>query len=237
MLSVVIPAYNEEERLPRYLKEWMEFLDNKGSAYEIIVVNDGSTDHLINVLAEWDEYGKKFRVISQENKGKGSAVRTGMLAAKGDIRLFCDADGSTPVIELAKLLLKYDPKTSPIIIGSRRVIDGENIVHRDPLRHLAGRVFAFILRLITNLRFFDTQCGFKLFSGAAADKIFSISIINGWVFDVEILSLARKCGFAVTEVPISWTHKEGSKVRLASDGVVMLVDAIKIRYRMSRMNI
>lgn len=237
MISIVIPAYNEIDRLPRYLKEWMIFLDNLDKRYEIIIVDDGSTDGLKTKLESWSEYGEKFVVISQTNQGKGAAVKKGVLESSGDLILFCDADGATPVGEISSLLSCFDDEKYPIVIGSRQIVFGRNVIRRNKIRHLAGRVFAFFMLLITGLKVHDTQCGFKLFSKDAAHKIFALSSTKGWAFDVELLLLAKELGFGVCEVPISWVHQPGSKVRFFRDGFLMFIEVIKIYNRVSNIKL
>jgi dolichyl-phosphate beta-glucosyltransferase len=212
--SVVIPAYNEEKRIQETLFEADRYLSRQKYAYEIIVVDDGSTDKTFEIVENLKSRIKNLIILkNKNNQGKGSAVRQGMLAAKGAYRLFADADNSTPIIELEKLLPfaeKYD-----IIIGSRGM-KGADIISSQPWpRKFLGNCYGLAVKIFAGLGgFYDTQCGFKIFSAKSADDIFSKCKINGWSFDVEALIMAKKLGYSVKEVPIIWSNRPGTKVRI-----------------------
>jgi dolichyl-phosphate beta-glucosyltransferase len=235
-VSIVIPAYNEASRLGRTLSDVVGFLSDYGAA-ELLVVDDGSTDgtgeaaeryltaHVGRALA--------WRVIRlASNHGKGYAVRQGLLAARAPVALFSDADLSTPITELPKLV---DPITSghcDIVFGSR-AINRRLIETRQPFyRDRAGRLFNATLRLATGLPFLDTQCGFKAFRLSVCRAILQSAVVDRFGFDVELLFVAYRGGLRLQEVPVRWHHHEGSKVRLSRDGPRMLADIVLVRRRM-----
>lgn len=223
MLSVVIPAYNEESRLPATLEALQECLF--GREYEVIVVDDGSSDHTVEVA---EKFG--CRVVRHPcNVGKGAAVKSGVLASKGSLVLVTDADLAAPVSELPKLEKALETGAD-VVIGSREA--PRAVVKRSSLkRKLAGKAFNLLVRLLTGMPYRDTQCGFKLFRGEAARALFSLAECRGFCFDVEVLLLARKLGFRVEEVGVEWHDKPGSKVRLLRDGWKMLRNLLGIRRR------
>ncbi|MEM4282384.1 MAG: glycosyltransferase family 2 protein [Candidatus Woesearchaeota archaeon] len=223
-LSVIIPAYNEEKRIGNTLKRISSFLDKKKFSYEILVVNDGSSDKTLDVACRF----KNVKVISYDkNRGKGYAVRKGMLAARGDLLLFSDADLSTPIEELDRFLRFID--AYDIVIASR-ALKGANIKLRQPFyREFIGKLFNALVQLLVLRGIKDTQCGFKLFTRSAAKKIFSKQCINGFGFDVEVLYLARKYNLKIKELPVTWVNSADSKVRLVRDAIRMLRDMLQIK--------
>ncbi|RMD87247.1 MAG: glycosyltransferase family 2 protein [Candidatus Dadabacteria bacterium] len=227
-LSIIIPAFNEEKRLPAFMRSIISYLKAKEISAEIIVVDDGSEDGTSEVAEKfksmWD--GSIILERLEYNMGKGFAVRHGMLKAKGRYRLFCDADGSTPIEELDRLMLQMKETGSDIAIGSRAIKSDDTKVIARWYRKLSGRIFNFIMNLIIVPDIKDTQCGFKLFTQRSAEAIFSLSFVNGFAFDIEVLFLARKLGFKVIEVPINWHHVHGSKVSLIYDSPSMVFDAL-----------
>lgn len=224
MLSVVIPAYNEDHRLGPTLEQVLAFLDARGGDYEVLVVDDGSTDETA-ALAE--SYGVK--VLRQpDNRGKGAAVRAGMLAAAGDPILFSDADLATPIEELAKLEAAL-AAGADIAIASRAVEGADIRTRQHVLRELSGRFFNLLVRATGAGPFLDTQCGFKLFSRAAARDVFSRAQVDGFAFDVEALLLARG-RYRVVEVPVAWHHVEESKVS-GFAGAKAFLDMLTLRWR------
>lgn len=225
LLSIIIPAYNEEYRLPNTLQKILAYLVDFDYSYEIIVVDDGSKDKTSEVAKQFEN----VRVITlNPNQGKGAAVRAGMLAAKGDYRLFSDADLSTPIYEIPKVLepLKdgYD-----ICVGSR-AIDSELIkLHQPFYREFMGKTFNKIVQFLVVKGIKDTQCGFKAFTAGAAENVFSKSLINGFSFDVEILYLAKLAGLKIKETPVEWYNDERSKVDPIKDSFKMLTEIFRIR--------
>lgn len=230
--SVTIPAYNEAERLPRYLEEVVAFFDGRGEPYEVLVVDDGSTDDTAARAERIGGLHPAVRVIRLgENRGKGAAVRTGMLAARGRYRLFTDADGSTPIAELKRL----EPALSAgadLVIASRVLVDPAVSVVTRRHRVAIGRLFNWIVARLGLRGVADSQCGFKLFRGAVAEKLFAPLRTRGFGFDVELLLRARRAGYGIVEVAVNWTDQPGSKVGVVTDGPRMLAQIVLARLRL-----
>jgi dolichyl-phosphate beta-glucosyltransferase len=228
--TIVIAAYNEEKRLAHSLRQIQAYQSAKGRPAEIIVVDDGSTDNtaLLVLILSLEVQG--LRLISYpENRGKGYALRTGVLASRRSLVLLADADFSTPIEELETLRPHIAPHAHQVAIGSRALALSE-IARAQPIwRRGMGRMFNRIVRLLVIDGFHDTQCGFKLFTGEAARALFAAARIDRFAYDVEILALARKKGYRIAEVPIKWTDCSGSKVRPIQDSLQMLADLVKIR--------
>ena len=234
-LSVVIPAYNEQERLPSTLERVAEYFAAwAGRQVEVIVVDDGSSDATAAISRDAARRlarpGLSFRVIDNPgNRGKGYTVRHGMLEAAGDWVLFSDADLSAPIEEVEKLIDAVETSGADIAIGSRG-IDRSLIGERQPpARELMGRFFNLFVRAVTGLGFADTQCGFKLFSRAAAQAVFSRQFLERFGFDVEILYIARRAGLRIVEVPVVWNDVEGTKVSLLA-GADGFADVLRVRW-------
>ncbi|MBI2453017.1 MAG: glycosyltransferase family 2 protein, partial [Parcubacteria group bacterium] len=215
-LSVVIPAYNEAKRLLNTLVAADEYLRRQSYEYEILVVNDGSKDNTADVVRQAEAFIKNLRLIDErENHGKGYAVRKGMLEAKGDYRLFTDADNSTSLDQVEKMWPEFE-KGFDVVIGSRDIKGAELPVPQSWLRMRLGDIFNIIVQITSGLwGIWDTQCGFKGFTRKAAEELFSRATIERWAFDVEILALARKLGFRIREIPVRWVNDPNSKVRLS----------------------
>jgi dolichyl-phosphate beta-glucosyltransferase len=227
-LSVIIPAYNEEQRIEKTLRSVSEFLQKQPFGYEILVVNDGSKDGTAAVVQKLENSIPNLKLIdNKENHGKGWVTKQGMLRATGDVRLFMDADNSTKVDEIAKFLPFFD-QGYEIVIGSRRIQGSIIAVHQPWIRDLQGSIFRFIVHTLVPLSVTDSQCGFKAFSAKATEAIFSKQTIYRWAFDVELLALARKAGFKIKEVPITWVDDSISHVKL-SGKIHMLLEVIEIR--------
>ncbi|MBI4465782.1 MAG: glycosyltransferase family 2 protein [Acidobacteria bacterium] len=229
-LSVVIPAYNEAYRITQTLLDVLRYLASRSETWEVVVVDDGSTDDTVEQVQKVCGEASHVRLLRHPtNRGKGSAVRTGMLAARGEFVLFTDADLSAPIAEMDRLL---EPLRSgyDVVIGSRALRREWITAHQSPLREFAGRFFNLCLRQITRLNFQDTQCGFKALRRETVQAIFSRQKISDFGFDVEVLYLARKLGFRTLEVPVHWAHSEGTKVRLGRDGLAMFLDLLRIRW-------
>jgi dolichyl-phosphate beta-glucosyltransferase len=225
-LSVVIPAYNEAARLPRTLDRVNDYLGRRETPYEIVVVDDGSRDGTAEVARAGG--GPFLTLLAGEgNRGKGHAVRRGMLAARGERRLMTDADLSTPIEDLPRLEAALD-LGDDIAIGSRAIAGANVLVHQPFYREAMGRVFNQLVRLIALPGLYDTQCGFKLFTAAAAEAAFGPSLLDGFSFDVEALYVARRRGLRIAEVPVTWRNDLASRVGFVRGGLAFL-DLVTIR--------
>jgi dolichyl-phosphate beta-glucosyltransferase len=225
-----MPAYNEASRIGQSLEKILQFLEHKSWAYEILIVNDGSRDRTLEVVDAYRERTDRLNVLDLgENRGKGFAVREGMLAATGRYALFTDTDLSTPIGEVDKLLEALEGGFD-VAIGSRALPASDVRVHQKWYRETGGRLFNKVVQLLTLPGIRDTQCGFKCFTKEAARRVFSRQRLPGWSFDVEILFIAQRLGFSIKEVPVAWSNSFDSKVSFLKDGLGMVADLIKIRY-------
>ena len=230
-ISVVIPAYNESERILSTITSIDEYCERRFQCFEIIVVNDGSRDDTREVVLREKEKTASLRYEGyEENSGKGYAVRRGVMVSAGDIILVSDADLSTPIEEVEKLLAHYD-EGCDIIIGSRALAESDIVVEQPWWRQFMGKTFNAFVRSLLYMDFKDTQCGFKLFRGACRKDIFERTSVDRFAYDVEILYLARKAGYKIKEVPIRWFNSPDSKVNPVIDSLQMLKDLIKLRLR------
>lgn len=228
-LSVIIPAYNEERRIEKTLLYLSEYLEKQDYSYEIIVINDGSKDKTSEVVLGLQNKIKNLKLIdNKKNSGKGAVVREAMLKAEGDYRLFTDADNSTPIEEIEKMM----PFKSDIIIGSRTK-EGAIIKNPQPLfRIFVGKIFNLMVQIIVGLfGVWDTQCGFKCISKRAVEDIFPRCKIDRWAFDPEILKIGKLLGYEIKEIPITWTNDIESKVK-SSAMIKMAIDLFKIRWNL-----
>ncbi len=228
-LSIVIPAFNEQRRLPETLRRVRAYLEARRADAEVIVVDDGSRDATAALVeARRGEFPGLRLVSNGVNRGKGYSVRRGMLEARGRIVLFTDADLSAPIEEADKLLAAM--RDHEVAIGSRGVDRSLIEVHQSPLRELAGIVFNFLVRAITGLRFVDTQCGFKAFLREPSRIIFEQQRIERFGFDPEILFLAKRHGLRAVEIPVRWAHDQQTRVNMVRDSLQMFGEVLSIRW-------
>jgi len=226
-MSLVVPAYNEQSRLPATLEKLRAFLQKQPSRYEVLVVDDGSRDRTTAIVEEAMASFPELRLLREQHRGKGHAVRKGMLAAVGQYVMFCDADFSMPVEEVVKFP-KSLADSYQIAIASREV-KGARRIGEPWYRHLMGRVFNLLVRLLAVPGLQDTQCGFKCFTLEAAREIFGMQVIDGFGFDVEVLYIARKLGIPITEVPINWYYSSSSRVDPIKDTARMFSDVLQVK--------
>ncbi|MCU1273544.1 MAG: glycosyl transferase, family 2 [Bryobacterales bacterium] len=229
-ISIVIPAYNEEKRLPVTLERVNCYLARGGWEFsEVLVVDDGSSDGTAAIAKDFAARKPSIRALRNPgNRGKGYSVRHGMLEAKGEWTLFSDADLSSPLEELDKLWAAVRETGAQVAIGSRALDRSLIGVHQPVLRESAGKLFNLAVRVITGLPFWDTQCGFKLFETGVAREIFRRQQLERFGFDVEVLFIARKLGYRVTEVPVRWNDVAGTKVGTLS-GLSAFLDPLRVR--------
>ena len=230
MITIVIGAYNEEKRIKKSLFEIYNYFEKKLLDFEIIVVNDGSVDHTDEVLQEIALEMPKLKIISYgPNKGKGFALLTGVLSSRGDLVLISDADLSTPIEEVENLTAFIASKGFEIAIGSR-ALPLSRIIEKQPWwRQGMGKIFNQIVKIVVLSEFQDTQCGFKLFRGQVARRLFDELKTERFAFDVEILARAKKRGRRIAEVPVKWINSAQSKVNPIVDSLTMIRDLIRIR--------
>lgn len=226
-LSLIIPAYNEEQRLPSTLQQVSDFVDAQSYASEVLVIENGSTDATYQIAAEFCKSHPRFHVEVAPERGKGLAVRQGMLNAVGEFRMMLDADLSMPVSEINRFL---PPQLSgaDVIIASREA-PGAVRYNEPSYRHLGGRVINWMIKLLALPGLQDTQCGFKCFTAKAAEDLFRRQTLDGWSFDVEILYIARLRGYKIVELPIPWYYSEQSHVKPVPDTARMFFDLLEIR--------
>ena len=228
--SIVIPAYNEGERLGATLEKVLGYVREQGLSAEVIVVNDGSRDNTADLVRGFAAKDPALRLLENPgNRGKGYAVRNGMLNALGEIVVFSDADLSSPIEEMPKLLAVIGAGAD-IAIGSRWLKAELQTQRQSALRQLFGRIFNLLMRIILGLQFKDTQCGFKAFTRRAAQTIFPLQRIERWGFDPEILFLARKFGLRVDEVPVLWGHSGDTRINPVLDGARMFQEMLRVRW-------
>jgi len=236
LLSLVIPAYNEANRLPATLQRIREHQRSWNFPNEIIIVVEPSVDGTLALAEEAAKHNAGLRVLTHhENRGKGFAVRIGMLQARGDCIFFMDADLSTPLEDLdAGLLRMRKDRTIDVLVGNRQHPETRILQRQNPVRETMGKIFNRITQAMTGLKIRDTQCGFKGFRQRAAREIFSRQRFDGFSFDVEVLLLARAMGFSTVEMPVHWTNSPGSRVRVLRDSAKMLADLCSVRRMVRR---
>jgi dolichyl-phosphate beta-glucosyltransferase len=227
LLSIIIPAHNEEPRLPDSLLHIADFLDRQAYQAEVLIVENGSTDRTAAVAEAFIAKHPEFRLLREPEPGKGRAVRRGMLAAAGAFRFICDADLSMPIEQISRFL---PPSLADfgVAIASREMAGAKR--YGEPLhRHWIGRAYNMIVRLLLLPGLQDTQCGFKSFTAAVAEDLFSSQTLDGWGFDVEVLYIAAQRGYRIVEVPIDWYYRPGSRLHLLKDSLEMFGDLLRVR--------
>jgi dolichyl-phosphate beta-glucosyltransferase len=226
-LSLIIPAHNEEERLPETLRQVFEFAEKQPYALEVVVVENGSNDRTYQIGQLFAEQHPELRLLKNPLRGKGRAVKQGMLAAQGEHRFMCDVDFSMPVDQINRFIPPvmgdYD-----VAIASREA-PGAKRIDEPYYRHFVGRIYNGLIRFLALPGLQDTQCGFKCFRGPVAEDLFSRQTLTGWSFDVEILFIARLLGYGIVEIPIPWYYNPHSKIRVVRDAFQMGVDLLTIR--------
>lgn len=229
-ISIIVPSYNESHIIEKTLINIVEYFNKQSFDYQVIVVDDGSTDKTRECVRKFCSSHKNIEVLeNNSNRGKGYAVRKGILHGEGDYLLFMDADLATPLSEFEKFRPKIFLK-KPIIVGSRKM-NGANIIQHQPfLREAMGKVFTFLTNFILGCRLTDYTCGFKIFSKIAAKDLFSKQITERWAYDAEIMFLANKYGYPIEEIPVTWSNKPNTKVKLLKDAINSLFELILIRY-------
>jgi len=226
-LSIILPAHNEETRLPETLIHIENFVKTQSYSVETVIVENGSSDKTLEIAAIYAAGHKGVLVIHEDRPGKGLAVKQGMLAASGKYRFFCDVDFSMPIDQIPRFL---PPQLEgvEIAIASR---EAKGAVRYDEpfFRHFVGRAFNMVVWVLALPGIKDTQCGFKCFSAEATEKLFPLQTINGWAFDVEILAIARQLGYKIVEVPVPWYYQPQSKVNVVKDFVLTVQELLKVR--------
>lgn len=225
-LSIIIPAHNEEYRLPRALEQVFAFLGQQAYTFEVLVIENGSQDQTLQVGQEFARKDPHLRIIHLEEKGKGLAVREGIFQATGQYRFIADADFSMPVEEINLFL---PPACNCDIAIASRETRGSIRFGEPAFRHFTGRVFNLLIRCLVLPDLHDTQCGFKCFRAEVAEDIFRFQSLNGWSFDVEVLKVARLHGWKIKEIPIHWYYFPGSKVSIVRDSIRMFFELLVIR--------
>jgi dolichyl-phosphate beta-glucosyltransferase len=232
-LSIIIPAYNEAERIPKTLLDIDKRLEHAAYSYEIVVVNDGSTDNTAAIVRNMTKAVRNLKLIDlTENSGKGGTVRQGMLLSAGKIRLFTDADNSTSIDQFEKMM-PFFKEGYDVVIGSRAARGAELDPPEPFYRQVVGKMLNLIVQALLLPGIWDTQCGFKAFTEDAAEKVFQIAKISGWGFDFEILSLAGRMGYKIKEIPVRWVDARGSHMSFSA-GLQFLRDIAIIRWRLWR---
>jgi glycosyltransferase involved in cell wall biosynthesis len=231
-VSIVIPAFNEERRLTATLTAVLAFLARRDGRFaEVVVVDDGSTDGTARLVREFSAKHAAVRLVRNPgNRGKGYSVRHGVMEARGEWILFSDADLSAPIEELDKLAAAAREAGASVAIGSRAMDRSLIQVHQSGFRETAGRVFNFCMRVLTGLPLRDTQCGFKLFEAGTAREVFGRQRLERFGFDAEVLFIARRLGYRMVEVPVRWSHSEGTKVSMFRDSLNMFLDLLRVRW-------
>lgn len=231
-LSIIIPAFNEEHRLPRALEQIFGFLNEQSYSAEVLIVENGSNDQTFELAQKFAAQYQNLHIFQEKTRGKGNAVKRGMLEARGKYRFLCDADLSMPIAEITKFLPPALNGTD-IAIASREV-EGAVRYDEPQYRHFTGRIFNNLIRLLVLPDLQDTQCGFKCFRAEVAEEVFRYQTLTGWSFDVEILYIAQRKGYRIREIPINWHFKADTKISIVQDSWQMFLDLLIIRRNAKR---
>ncbi|MBI4927372.1 MAG: glycosyltransferase [Anaerolineae bacterium] len=232
LLSIILPAYNEERRIADALDKVSAFMRSQPYEVEVVVVENGSSDRTLEIAQSYQASLPELRVFQEIGRGKGLAVRRGMLEARGTYRIFCDVDFSMPVEEINRFIPPA-LESVDVAIASREA-PGAHRYGEPELRHFIGRGFNTLVRLLALPGLQDSQCGFKCFRDEVAERVFALQTTRGWTFDVEVLFIARKMGYSIQEVPIPWYFNPESKIRVWNDSVHMFMDLLTIRWNSLR---
>ncbi len=233
-LSVIIPAYNERERIGRSLAKILDYMTQNSIRAEILVIDDGSTDDTAGAASRHLGHGRGRVLKNVENRGKGYSVRRGVLEARGRWVLMTDADLSTPIEEHARLAAAARDRDLDIVIASRGLAESKIEIRQKRLRETMGKTFNVLIRALTGLRFRDTQCGFKLMDRRRVLPIFERMVVDGFAFDVELLYVASRFGLGIAELPVIWRNSPESKVGIATAPPRMLLDVLRVMWRFRR---
>ena len=231
-LSIIIPAYNEEPRLANTLDQVCAYLSSQSYTFEVLVVENGSQDRTLEIAQEYAARFTFVRAIHENARGKGLAVRRGMLEATGRYRFMCDADLSMPIDELYRFL-PSESNGADIVIGSREAVGAQRF-NEPASRHIGGRLINYSIQVLALPGLHDTQCGFKLFTAQVAEDLFTVQTLAGWAFDVEVLYVARRRGYTIKEIGIPWHYFDHSHVSPVRDAFRMVLDILKIRWNSLR---
>jgi dolichyl-phosphate beta-glucosyltransferase len=226
-LSLVIPAYNEEKILAGTLQEIITYLKKKKYSWEIVIVDDGSHDKTSEIAKKFSGQGVKLLTF-KVNRGKGAALREGVLKSSGKYVIYTDADLSVSINYLDKMLKKLEEGYS-VVIGSRRITGSDIVVHQPFIRERMGRVFTFLTRIVTGVQINDFTCGFKGFENKAGHQIFKVGVVDRWSYDAEIIFLAKKFGYKIGQVPVAWIDRRESRVKLGVDTFTSFKGLLKVR--------
>jgi glycosyltransferase involved in cell wall biosynthesis len=226
ILSLIIPAFNEEKRLPDSLHQVHDFIRGQEYTAEVVIVENGSTDNTLAIAEEFSAAHENFTVHHLEQRGKGIAVHTGMLASKGEYRMMLDADLSMPVDQINRFI---PPALNADIAIASREARGAVRYNEPNYRHIGGRLVNTMIRVLALPGLQDTQCGFKCFRGVVAEELFGKQTLNGWAFDIEVLYIARLRSYSIVEIPIPWYYRRQSRLNPLRDAFRMFLDIMRIR--------
>lgn len=226
LLSIIVPAYNEEIRLPAALERIEVFLSQQEYSAEVLVIENGSRDRTLEIAQQAAARLPTFRAIHEDQRGKGRAVKRGMLEARGEFRVICDVDLSVPIEEINRFI---PPQMDCDVVIASREASGAVRYNEPAFRHIVGRLFNAVVRILVMPGLQDTQCGFKCFRAAVVEDVFPRQVIDGWTFDVEVLFIARRLGYRIIEIPVPWYHNGQSKVHVMRDLLKVARELIQIR--------